>query len=162
MRCDCSSIEQWTGLGAGALGLHIEELYGMPMDVEWALADGKFVILQARPITALPALENLQPRAAQVEWILPDPKGQYMRSSVIDILPEPVSPIFETLGIPTLVERVNVLARELTHTEPVLPKDYYTTMNHYAYLNTKMPPKCWRWVLTGLLPAMPRLLTKVT
>ena len=88
------------------LGLHIEELYGMPMDVEWALADGKFVILQARPITALPALElSPKPRAAQVEWILPDPKGQYMRSSVIDILPEPVSPLFETFGIPTLVER---------------------------------------------------------
>ena len=42
----------------------------------------------------------------------------------------------------------------------MFPKDYYTTMNHYAYLNTKMPPKCWGWALTGLLPVMPRLLTK--
>nr|CTQ95848.1 Phosphoenolpyruvate synthase (EC 2.7.9.2) [Kibdelosporangium sp. MJ126-NF4] len=35
----------------GALGRRIEDLYGMPMDVEWAVHDGQFAILQARPIT---------------------------------------------------------------------------------------------------------------
>ena len=33
------------------LGTQVEHLYGQPMDIEWALADGKFVLLQARPIT---------------------------------------------------------------------------------------------------------------
>ena len=36
------------------LGMQIEDLYGMPMDIEWALADGEFTIVQARPMTALP------------------------------------------------------------------------------------------------------------
>src|SRR5690606_24619112 len=36
-----------------ALGQQAEKLYGTPMDVEWARRDGAFVILQARPITAL-------------------------------------------------------------------------------------------------------------
>ena len=36
------------------LAVQIEELYGMPMDIEWALADGALAIVQARPITALP------------------------------------------------------------------------------------------------------------
>jgi phosphoenolpyruvate synthase/pyruvate phosphate dikinase len=36
------------------LGVKIEEFFGMPMDVEWALAGKRFAILQARPITALP------------------------------------------------------------------------------------------------------------
>ncbi len=36
------------------LGVAIERLYEMPMDVEWALAGGRFHIVQARPITALP------------------------------------------------------------------------------------------------------------
>jgi phosphohistidine swiveling domain-containing protein len=35
------------------LGVQIEELYGDPRDIEWALADGEFAILQARPITTL-------------------------------------------------------------------------------------------------------------
>jgi pyruvate,water dikinase len=36
------------------LGLEIETLYAAPMDIEWALAGGRFAILQARPVTALP------------------------------------------------------------------------------------------------------------
>ena len=33
------------------LGMQIETLYGKPMDIEWALADEQFVLLQARHIT---------------------------------------------------------------------------------------------------------------
>ncbi|WP_235884102.1 PEP/pyruvate-binding domain-containing protein [Saccharopolyspora elongata] len=36
-----------------ALGVRIEELYGRPMDVEWAARDGRFWVVQARPITGL-------------------------------------------------------------------------------------------------------------
>jgi phosphohistidine swiveling domain-containing protein len=36
-----------------ALVMKVEDLYGQPMDVEWAYADGKFYIIQARPITTL-------------------------------------------------------------------------------------------------------------
>ncbi len=36
------------------LGLKVERLYGQPMDIEWALSDGQFVLLQARSITTHP------------------------------------------------------------------------------------------------------------
>ena len=35
----------------GQIGIQVETIYGQPMDIEWALADEKFVLLQARPIT---------------------------------------------------------------------------------------------------------------
>ncbi|MGP4016062.1 PEP/pyruvate-binding domain-containing protein [Saccharopolyspora sp. 5N708] len=35
------------------LGVRIEELYGRPMDVEWAVRGGRFWVVQARPITGL-------------------------------------------------------------------------------------------------------------
>lgn len=35
------------------LGVRIEELYGVPMDVEWARRDGACYVVQARPITNL-------------------------------------------------------------------------------------------------------------
>ena len=35
------------------VGVQVEELFGRPMDIEWALDHGRFFILQARPITAL-------------------------------------------------------------------------------------------------------------
>jgi phosphoenolpyruvate synthase/pyruvate phosphate dikinase len=37
------------------LGLAIEQLYGQPMDIEWAMHDGRIFVVQARPITVLPA-----------------------------------------------------------------------------------------------------------
>ncbi len=38
------------------VGLAIEELYGQPMDVEWARAERRLFVVQARPITGLPAV----------------------------------------------------------------------------------------------------------
>ncbi|WP_158841503.1 PEP/pyruvate-binding domain-containing protein [Saccharothrix deserti] len=40
------------------LGARIQDLYGVPMDVEWAVADGRIAVLQARPITALAEVWN--------------------------------------------------------------------------------------------------------
>ena len=40
-------------LALASLGLRIEEHYGSPQDVEWALADGTIYIVQSRPITTL-------------------------------------------------------------------------------------------------------------
>jgi phosphoenolpyruvate synthase/pyruvate phosphate dikinase len=55
------------------LGALIEHLYKMPMDIEWTLAENKFAIVQARPITALP-----EP-AAPTEGKLPDPHPRQAR-----------------------------------------------------------------------------------
>ncbi len=35
-------------------GIAVAELFGRPQDIEWAYADGKLWLLQARPLTALP------------------------------------------------------------------------------------------------------------
>lgn len=40
-------------LELAALGARIQELYGMPMDVEWARSGDAFAVVQARPITAI-------------------------------------------------------------------------------------------------------------
>ena len=136
------------------LGVQIEELYGLPMDIEWALADGAFAIVQARPITALPEPEASTP----IEWKLPNPKGQYMRASVADFMPNPVSPLFETLSVPA-VARVGVkeVMRPLTRSEPKLP-DYILTINSYVYINGTYTLREWWWILTRMMLSFPRLL----
>ncbi|RKT55069.1 PEP/pyruvate-binding domain-containing protein [Saccharothrix australiensis] len=45
-------------LELAALGARVQDLYGVPVDVEWARHDGRFAILQARPITALAEVWN--------------------------------------------------------------------------------------------------------
>ena len=72
-------------------GYRIEELYGVPMDIEWTLKDGTFAIIQARPITALPE--------PPLEWKSPYPKPLLIRGSSTDLMPDAVSPLFATLGM---------------------------------------------------------------
>jgi len=138
-----------------ALGARIEALYGAPMDIEWALANGAIAILQARPITAL--REPAVPPA--VEWKLPRPKGQYIRGSVVDLLPHPVSPLFATFAIPA-ISRVGVkeVLKPLTRSDPVLPDDYITTINAYAYMSAGYTAREVWWVVTRMVVSMPRLL----
>ena len=77
-----------------ALGVQIEQLYGQPMDIEWAWVDGRFFILQARPITALPAIET-----APLTWPKPPRGVMYGRTSFAEQIPNPVSPLFATFGL---------------------------------------------------------------
>ncbi len=42
------------------LGSRVETHYGTPQDIEWAIADNTLYLLQARPITSLYPIENLQ------------------------------------------------------------------------------------------------------
>jgi len=135
------------------LGVQIEGLYGTPMDIEWALRDGEFTILQARPVTALPE--------APIEWVRPNPKGVFMRGSVVDLMPDPLSPLFLTLGIPTFLRQMRPLGKRMIGAEPDLGEYYLTHINTYAYMSSSFPLKGWLWVLFRQLPAYPRLLRQL-
>lgn len=76
------------------LGVQIEHLFGQPMDIEWAIADSQFFILQARPITSLPSGE-----AAPSTWPNPPRGVMYGRTSFAEQIPNPVSPLFATFGL---------------------------------------------------------------
>ena len=131
-------------------GVEIEELYGMPMDIEWTLVDGEFAIVQARPVTAMPE--------APLDWPLPDPKGVYMRTSIADLMPKALSPLFVTLGIPTLRKQMNPLAKRVIGGNPDLGPYYFTNINTYAYMNSKFPSRTWGWIIFRMLPAYPGLI----
>ncbi len=51
-RAQVLEVNQATELAK--LGVEIEKYYGEPQDIEWCFVNGKFYIVQARPITALP------------------------------------------------------------------------------------------------------------
>ena len=136
-----------------AYGAQIEQLHGMPMDIEWALTGDKFSILQARPITGL--------GEAPVEWIPRNPKATYMRTSVADLMPDPLRPLYVTLGIPTLLQQMNVMGKRIIGGTPELGGEYYTTINSYAYMCASFPFKGWLWILFRMMPAFPRLLRQL-
>ncbi|MBU1879052.1 MAG: phosphoenolpyruvate synthase, partial [Chloroflexi bacterium] len=135
------------------LGVQIEQLYGMPMDVEWALADDKLSIVQARPITALPELQVEPP----TEWPMPDAKGKYVRASIIDLMPEPVSPLFASVAFQAYDAGLTRAMSDVTRSKAVLP-EHFVTINDYVYSDTRFNGRQLWWVLTRMLPAFPRMM----
>ena len=136
------------------LGALIENLYKMPMDIEWTLAENKFAIVQARPITALPEPEAPTP----TEWLMPDPKGQYMRASVAELLPEPLTPLLATLGRAAINAGTKRLGGELAGSKDRWPDETVVTINDYAYYSTRFTPRQILGLLTTMPFAMPRMM----
>ena len=141
------------------LAVQIEELYGRPMDIEWAWVDGRFAIVQARPITRLvePALPTPD-TTTQISWVLSNPKDQFMRSSIVELLPDPLSPLFESLGLPAIEQGIDIMAQDLFNMPATVLTGFMQTINGYAYQKVSFTGRQWWWLLTRLLPAIPRML----
>lgn len=74
------------------LGRKVEAFYGDARDIEWAYADGRFALLQARPITVAGAAEREQVRRAVIADLRAKaaPKGTaWVRYNLSEVLPEP-------------------------------------------------------------------------
>jgi phosphohistidine swiveling domain-containing protein len=140
------------------LAVQIEELYDMPVDIEWALADGKFAIVQARPITALPDEPVAPELELPDEWPMPDPKGPYMRGSIADFMPDPLTPLFVTMGVPAVNAGMRRTMMETIGGQAAAFENYLTTINDYAYLYVSLGCRDWLWIVGRMVPAIPRLL----
>ena len=111
----------------------IEELYGSPQDIEWALADGEFFIVQARPIT------NLPPRPLKdALWEPPVPGSAWWRRQVVENMPEPLSPLFDELyvreGLELSIDAVMAFfGMTYLRIEDITDRPIFATVNGYAY-----------------------------
>ncbi len=111
------------------LGLKIESHYAAPMDIEWARSGGRFAILQARPVTALPE--------PPLDWPVPAPRVVLMRGSLAEFLPDPVSPLFDTLAIPIAGKASLAMMSNVGGIDD--PDSYLvTSVNGYVYMGLKM------------------------
>ncbi|MDR6559414.1 pyruvate,water dikinase [Arthrobacter pascens] len=111
-------------------GVAIAEHFGSPQDIEWARSAGEFFIVQSRPVTALP-----EPSAeAPTEWPLPFPKGMYFRASIVEQLPDPLSPLFADLIDGSVTRSIRALLSEAVGSDVVREGDVsLPTINGYAY-----------------------------
>ncbi len=135
------------------IGVQIEGLYGQPMDIEWALHDGRISVVQARPITALPEPAAGPQVTRAAEWKLPNPKGHYYRASVIELLPDPLSPLFATLGLPAWA-RATAGVMGSVGLANMFPDEPLITINGYGYYSMSLTP-----VQTAkMMLAVPRIL----
>jgi len=81
-----------------AFGDQIEEAFGAPQDIEWAIQDGRIALLQARPITAL----HIQTA------------GQWTSANFREVLPGIVSPFTFSINLQrSFVEATTSVLREI-------------------------------------------------
>ncbi|GAA3309845.1 PEP/pyruvate-binding domain-containing protein [Arthrobacter ramosus] len=128
-------------------GSRISDYFGTPQDIEWALADGNFFMLQSRPITALP-----EPVADTPDtWPLPYPKGLYFRASIVEQLPDPLSPLFADLIDGSVTRSLKTLMNEAVGSDVVRDGDVgLPTINGYAYYYYRTAAM---WRVMGKAPA---------
>jgi pyruvate,water dikinase len=114
-----------------ALGVRIEEWFGAPQDVEWARAADGFAIVQSRPVTALP-----EPTASPpTDWSVPDPRSFYVRASIVEQLPDPLTPLFAELVDGSVTRSLQALMAELLRGDDIIRDGDVAlpTVNGYAY-----------------------------
>ena len=81
------------------LGMQVEVHYGQPMDIEWALADERFVLLQARHVTvrdtaskvSKETVEELRQEEIQILEARAEPHGTvWCHHNLAEVLPTPL------------------------------------------------------------------------
>ncbi|MFF1382540.1 PEP/pyruvate-binding domain-containing protein [Arthrobacter sp. NPDC058288] len=135
-------------------GTRIARHFGSPQDIEWARAGGEFFILQSRPITALPEPAGETPR----DWSVPYPKGLYFRASIVEQLPDPLSPLFADLIDGSVSRSLNALMDQAFGKSSLRDGDLgLPAVNGYAYYYYRTAAL---WRLMGKTPAAVRALIR--
>ena len=146
---EAAELAQW--------GVRIEEFYGRPMDIEWALhpspvgrggaqtrgGEGRIAIVQARPITALPEPEPPVP----TKWKLP--KGGYaaMRNNIVELMIEPLTPLFDTLGRSCINASLKRQLAQFMGRSDVMPQEFIISVNGFAYTNGSLSARGLIYIL---------------
>jgi pyruvate,water dikinase len=88
--CACLNDDQLRTLAE--LGRRVEAYHGEPRDIEWAFAEGRFWLLQSRPITASGRAEREQVRQEEIAALKAKatPSGTvWARFNLAEVLPAP-------------------------------------------------------------------------
>lgn len=156
----------WTPLfaNAGAIILEVGGLlqhgslvareYGKPCvagvhNVTHLLQDGQMVEIDGfagtiRSLTGAAKSEAPPPR----EWPMPFSDGQFLRSSVAELLPDPMSPLFETMGMAVLNQGSRQMFASISGQPVEAIADLVYAINGYAFYSSKFSKKMWFAMLT--------------
>ncbi len=134
------------------LGGRIRDHYGAPQDIEWARRDGRFYIVQSRPITALPEETGDVP----FRWDVPTERCWYFRASIVEQLPDPLTPLFGDLINGAVSRSLTSMFTQLLGEGSLQPGDIrFPMINGYAYYEYKVA--AFGRVLTALPTALKAL-----
>ena len=143
------AIDANQALAVAELARRVEAHFGgMPQDIEWALAGGQMVLLQARPITALPEF---------VAWKVQQPGAWARHVRLGEWLGDPVTPLFESWGLLRIEERLFANQRQLAGVPT--PRPMHIVVNGWYFCPLNFLPSSPANMLWRLLRyALPKAL----
>ncbi|MEZ5552954.1 MAG: PEP/pyruvate-binding domain-containing protein [Pseudomonadales bacterium] len=134
-----------------SLGLKIEALCdGQPQDIEWAIADGRLLLLQSRPITNLPAGS-----LPDIRWEPPRPGSRLVRRQVVENMPQPLSTLFEDLylneGLDRGLDNFTSVMKLPFDLDAFITRPMFVTVNGFGYCRYDLHLS---WRVLSIIPRM--------
>lgn len=133
-----------------ALARRVEAHEGRPQDIEWAAADGRIHLIQARAMTALPE---------PVSWQSPSPGAWSRDFRLGEWLGDPVTPLFESWLLTAIEEHMHHDYGDLLGVEQPQPAHVLVNGWYFYGLNF-MPTRPAALLAMMVRHILPRLLTR--
>ena len=132
-----------TVLRVADLARRLEALAGVPQDIEWAVEQGQLRLLQARPLTAVPAAAS---------WSVP--WGGWVRNFRLgEWIGDPVTPSFESWLLMAIEEGMHGHIERLTGWP--MPKPFHRVVNGWYYYGLNLvEPGTSRWQVVARIPTI--------
>jgi pyruvate,water dikinase len=124
------------------LARRVEQHFGAPQDIEWAISAGDLFLLQARPMTALP--DN-------VSWAVPS--GAWVRNFRLgEWLGQPITPLFESWAVERIEPRLRPRQSGVLHT--VVNGWYFYAMDWFPEVPDEAVEELEEQVASGGISAL--------
>ncbi len=124
-------LDETQAAGLASLIADVERHYGRPQDVEWARDASRTWLVQARPVTAVGEPVGDVP----TEWSVTRTDAWYFRASIVEQMPDPLTPLFGDLISPAVFETVLALMENLAGPGAMRPGEgEFARINGYGYL----------------------------
>jgi rifampicin phosphotransferase len=144
------AIDVNQALAVAALARRVEAYFGgIPQDVEWALVGDELILLQTRPITALPE---------PIAWKAPLPGAWARHIRLGEWLGEPVTPLFASWGLSQIEERFRANQRQIAGV--LAPQPMHMLVNGWYFCSLSFLPSSPANMLWRLLRLLPKALVQ--
>ena len=142
-----SAIDSEQALEIARLARKVADELVAPQDIEWAIADGRLHLLQARPITGLPEA---------VSWESPVPGAFARHFRFGEWIGDPVTPLFESWLLSRLEDGLHAEFKAWTGLS--IPHPYHVTVNGWYFYVLPDPKAMLRFLpaILGKLLTQPR------
>jgi len=142
-RANEAAITAGQAADIAVLARRVEEYFGSPQDIEWAISADRLYLLQARPMTALPET---------VDWIPPTPRYWMRNFRLGEWLPEAMTPLFADWLLGLIEEGY---LREMRSTVGTAIPFRYAAINGWYY--TTLPEVSPRLLARALVESRGRM-----